>query len=324
MRVISCAVDEALDGRPLRDVLARQLRVSQHLVRRAKRTGDGGPSGITLDGRPAHTDVVVHAGQTVGIAVDDESLGAGAQDGHAIAAEEGPLDILYEDDDIVVANKPAGTAVHPCPGYWEHTLGNFLVWHLRAEGKGLSLHAAHRLDVGTSGAVVFACNAYAHDRLQRQLHTGAFRRDYLALCAGDPGEGVADTPVGRVRKGPRAWDVDPDGQARESKRAVTRYRSLGTRAWGEAGVHLLSLVLLTLETGRTHQIRAHMSWLGHPLLGDTAYGGPGPAEGCPMDRPALHSWRVSLEHPVSGERLELEASLPADMREMWPQGLPSM
>lgn len=349
MRVLACTVDEALDGRPLREVLARQLHVSRHLVRRAKRTGDGGPSGITLDGRPAHTDAVVRAGQTVAIAVDDASLGAGPQDGHAVAAEEGPLDILYEDDDIVAVNKPAGTAVHPCAGYWEHTLGNYLVWHLREEGKGLGLHAAHRLDVGTSGVVVFAVNSFAHDRLQRQLHTGAFRREYLALCEGgleDAGEdgaaggagaaapeagggasaaaagawGTVDVPIGRVRRGPRAWDADPGGADPARKRAVTHYRVLGR---AEAGPLPCSLVLLELETGRTHQIRAHMAYLGHPLLGDAVYGGPGP-EACPLDRPALHSWRVSLAHPVTGERLELEAPLPDDMRRAWPGDMPTM
>ena len=368
---MTCRVAPAFDGQPLWCVLEQQLRVSQHGIRRAKRT----QGTILLDGMPARTNMPARAGQEVGIAVDDATLLPEELDAPSVTPEApgpGMLDVVYEDDDLLVLNKPAGLAVHPCAGYRTHTLGNYVVWYLRERGRGLALHPVHRLDVGTSGLVVFTTTGYAQDRLQTQLHTGAFQRDYLALCAGefedgDTGTGVAadtgakpgadapddrpaarawatvDVPIGRVRRGPRAWDVDPVGEhespAGESKRAVTHYRVLGCHRDGgcSEASQARSLVHLRLETGRTHQIRAHMTWLGHPLLGDAVYGReaytrpreawseeeraqavqPFPAW-CPLERVALHSWRLAIAHPFTGERLDLEAPLPRDLRELWP------
>ena len=332
MRFVRWTVDESCDGMPLWFVLERRLGVSDIGVRRAKRV----PGAITLDGAPTRTNIDVRAGQTVGIAIDDETLGTAGVEGTqgipgagGVEPQDGPLGIVYEDEDIVVLDKPADLVVHPCSGRRDGTLGNFLLGHFRATGRGCGLHPVHRLDQGTTGLIVFATSGYAQARLQAQLERGEFSRTYLAVCTGELGDAgfgdgngstdgtdgapfaTIEAPIGRVGYGPLSWAVDEQG-----KRAVTHYRVLGEASSAEGP---LSLVELWLETGRTHQIRVHMTHIGHPLLGDAAYGRPSALIG----RAALHSWRLRLTQPVTGEPIELEAPLPEDMAGLmdgWERG----
>jgi len=208
------------------------------------------------------------------------------------------LDVRFEDEHLLVVNKPAPLASIPSslvPG--EPTLAAGLLYHL---GEGSALHLVNRLDRGTTGLAAAAKTAYVHELLRRRLHTGAFHRTYLAVCEGRlrPPEGKIDLPLGPKPGSLIEQMVRPDG-----KSAVTRYKTL------EAGEGF-SLLKLELETGRTHQILVHLAHLGHPLLGDFLYGRECRTPG----RPALHSAHLSLLHPLTGARLELDAPLPADLR----------
>lgn len=333
-RYVACAVDGGCDGYPLWRVLKERLGMSRAMVRRAKAL----PFGLLLDGAPSHTTAEVRAGQIVEANVADAPLAPGERP--CVEPQPGPLDVVFEDDDLLVVDKPAGQVVHPCPGHRTATLGNFAMHHLLSTGSApvSRLYPVHRLDLGTSGLLVYAKNAYAHGRLQASLHAGAeggltggagaengvpgCGRLYLALCEGVFGReaGVVDAPIARVDEESIRRAVDARG-----KRAVTHYRVLGTVPGAGSGTGLdagpdrrpCSLVALRLETGRTHQIRVHMAHIGHPLLGDALYGG---AEGR-IGRPALHSWRTRLVQPVTGERLLLEAPIARDMAELAGEGL---
>lgn len=272
------------------DTLLRQtLRCSSAVIRTAKRY----PDGILLDGGHATTAQTALPGQVLSILVADREDGG-------LAAAEGPVDIVYEDEDILIVNKAAGVAVHPGPGHYDDTLGNFLTDYYKKQGIPFAFRPAHRLDRNTSGLMVVARHAHAQERLKGQLHTGDFCREYLAVCRGVPeqGSGVIDQPIGRVDGSVLKREVRPDGN-----RAVTRYEVLSTNEGR-------SLVRLELETGRTHQIRVHMAWLGHPLIGDFLYGVEEPEL---IGRTALHSWKLRLKQPLTGERLEWTAPPPEDM-----------
>lgn len=271
------------------DLLRQELRCSSGVIRTAK----GYPDGILLSGVHVKTSDVAQPGQVLSILV------ANREQGDLVPAP-GPLNIVYQDDDILVVNKDAGVASHPGPGHHDDTLGNFLTDYYKKQGVPYVYRPAHRLDRNTSGLMVVALHAHAQERLKEQLHTGDFRRVYLAVCQGVPEqeEGVIDQPIGRADGSVLKRQVRPDGD-----RAVTRYKIMST----ENG---RSLVRLELETGRTHQIRVHMSWLGHPLVGDFLYG---VEDKTLIGRTALHSWRLSLTQPLTGQRLELEAPLPEDM-----------
>ena len=216
----------------------------------------------------------------------------------------GPLDLIWEDEDVVVVNKPPGLLVHPSHGHFADTLGNFLMYHYQQTGQDCDFHPVHRLDKGTSGLLVVAKHPHAQEQLKQQLHTEAFRRVYLAICDGQPPapSGTVDAPIG-LAPDSRARAVCPDGQS-----ARTHYRVL--QSW-EGG----SLVELQLDTGRTHQIRVHMAHLGCPLTGDFLYGTEQPEK---IARPALHSHQLSFTHPITGEHLAFTQPLPEDMAALLP------
>ena len=295
--MVSCIVDGAHDGARVYDVLRMQLGVSDGCVRRAKHV----PGGIQLDGAPERANAPVCAGQQVALAIDAPGMPGSFTD---MAPQEGPMEAVYCDDDVLVVDKPAGLVIYPSPGHPDGTLANRVVAWLLAQGRRCGVHAVQRLDAGTSGLVVFALHSFAKERMAAQLHTEAFVREYVAVCEGwlEPDAGFVDVPVGLLSCSPNVFGATPEG-----KPAVTRFQVVerGRTPAGEP----CSLVRLRLETGRTHQIRIHMAHVGHPLLGDDAYGR---ASGF-IARPALHSQRVSFAHPVTGERVSCEAPLPRDI-----------
>ena len=327
-RRLAHTVRPPFDGETVLAVLRRAMLVSDATARRAKVVEDG----IMLEGVRCKTNEVVRSGQVVSIVIDD----ATAEPGDAVKAEPGSLSIIYEDEDLLIVDKPAGLVVHPGPGHESATLCNFVAHHLKSAGSAGTARPVQRLDRTTSGLMVFAKNAHVQDRLQRQMHTRCFERTYLAICAGSPQpeSGAIDAPIARISRGPSVFAVREDG-----KRAVTHYETLArwrpkrlgcangpetahaprfTRG-SEAGsasqaAHepaTLSLVKLDLETGRTHQIRLHMRHIGRPLLGDEAYGEPSTV----IDRAALHSWRLRMTHPLTGASIELTCAPPQDMKD---------
>ena len=211
---------------------------------------------------------------------------------------EGPLDIVYEDADLMILNKPAGLAVHPSPGHYDgDTLGNRVVWHLARGGEAPTFRAINRLDRGTSGLMTCAKNKLAAQRLEEQLAQKGIRRTYHAVCEGTslPEHGVIDLPIGRAEGRGIQRQVRADGQ-----RAVTHYRVLAEQ-------NGRTLLAIQLDTGRTHQIRVHFSHLGHPLCGDFMYGRELPG----IAGFALHSCAITLTQPTTGRALAFSAPDPA-------------
>lgn len=293
-RRIELTVTAEQAGQKVDYLLRRVLGLSGSVIRHFKRV----ERGITLDGTAVFTNVLVREGQLLSVQVGDEVRKS------EIPPIPGPLEILYEDADLVVVSKAPGVPSHPGPGHWDDTLGNFLLAHYDAHGETLTdFHPAHRLDKGTSGLMVVAKHGHAQEMLKKQLHSADFRRIYLAVCEGtpSPSTGVIDAPLGPVDTSKVEQEVRPDG-----KTARTHYEVL-------KAVNGRSLLRLELETGRTHQIRVHMAHLGHPLTGDFLYGTENKDL---IARPALHSSELSFRHPISGEILQFSAALPEDMQKL--------
>ena len=224
-----------------------------------------------------------------------------------------PLSILYEDADLVVVDKPAGMVVHPAAGHASGTLVNALLHHVKdLSGIGGELRPGivHRLDRGTSGVMVVAKHDKAHTELARQFHDREVEKEYVALVWGVVQAGRRiDTPIGR----------DPHDRQKMSARA-RRARSAVTRITYARHFRGVTLVHVAIATGRTHQIRVHLGAIGHPLVGDSVYGGgrkrvPGDLRAVArLQRPFLHSSRIAFAHPGDGRRLEFTAPLPPDLQ----------
>ena len=300
-RYLTVTITPELAGLEVSTLLRRHLGLSGAVLRRVKWLDDG----ITLDGVRVNVRVRAEAGQTLSVRLTDPLRWASAGF-PGVVPVEGPLDIVYEDQDLIVVNKAPGVLVHPGHGHFDDTLGNFLMYHYKMSGDESGFHPVHRLDKGTSGLMVAAKHAHAQERLKNQLHTGDFRRVYLAVFDGVPPEpaGVIDAPIGPAEGSLTAREVRPGG-----KPARTYYQV--AEAWDSR-----ALVELELATGRTHQIRVHMAHLGCPLTGDFLYG---TENNDLIRRPALHSARLALTHLVTGERLNFSIPLPADMAALIPK-----
>lgn len=296
-RYLTLTITPELAGTEVNTLLRRQLGLSGTVLRRVKWLEDG----ITLDGVRVNVRVRAGEGQTLAVRLTDPAPSSG------VVPAPGPLDIVYEDGDLAVVNKAPGVLVHPGHGHFDDTLGNFLMYHYKQVGDESDFHPVHRLDKGTSGLLVAAKHPHAQEKLKNQLHTGNFRRVYLAVCEGAPPQshGTVDAPIGPAEGALVRREVRPDG-----KPARTCYRTVGP-----CGPR--TLVELTLDTGRTHQIRVHMAHLGCPLTGDFLYGREDRGL---IARPALHSARLELLHPVTEERLRFAAPMPADMAALIPKG----
>ena len=221
-----------------------------------------------------------------------------------------PLQRLYEDEDIVVIDKPAGLVVHPAPGHRSGTLVNALLYHcpdLTGIGAELRPGIVHRLDKDTTGTLVVAKTAAALEHLAAQFKRRTVRKDYLALVPG-----TMPTPAGTVRLSIGRHPVDRkrmSTRSRKGREAETEWRV--RQAFPGA-----TLLELRLHTGRTHQIRVHCAAIGHPILGDPVYGRRRAGDPCRLGRQMLHALRLELDHPRTGERMAFESPLPGDMREM--------
>ena len=268
VRYLTLPISGELAGSEVNTLLRRHLGLSGTVLRRVKWLSDG----ITVDGARVNVRFRVAAGQVLSVRLSDPDSASQP------LPRPGPLDLVYEDEDLVVVNKAPGVLVHPSHGHFDDTVGNFLMARYRENREGAGFHPVHRLDKGTSGLLVVAKHPYGQEKLKSQLHTGAFRRIYLAVCDGTPypAQGVIDAPIGRAPGSLLARRVDPE-----------------------------------LDTGRTHQIRVHMAHMGCPLTGDFLYGREAPAL---ITRPALHSARLELTHPITRARLEFTAPLPEDMK----------
>lgn len=289
-RRLTIRIDDELTGLSVHHLLRYKLKLSGTLLRRIKWLEDG----ILLDGDRVTTRAVVQKGQELSVRLSDPTSKSG------IPPAALPLDIVYEDRDIIIIDKAPGMPSHPGPGHWQDSLGNALMAHWEKTDPYADFHPVHRLDKGTSGLMVVAKHPFAQDKLRESLHTGSFRREYLAVCEGIPypPEGIINAPIGRAPDSIIQRQVN----GLDCQSAVTHYKVLES--------HLShSLVSLQLETGRTHQIRVHMAHIGHPLTGDFLYG----QERQDISRPALHSHNLSIVHPVSKSEISFCSPLPSDM-----------
>lgn len=290
-RFLNFTVSEEDEGRTVDWLLRNRLELSVRQIRRAKFR----EYGIRVNGMRQRVTFLACAGDEISVCLED----AASSSDHLVPCEA-HVTVLYEDADILVVDKPAGVAVHPSPGHYGDSLENMLQYRVQKLGGKQKFRAVGRLDKDTSGAVVFALNQAAAGKLSVQREKGYFYKEYLALAEGQPKQrqGRITEPIGRQEGHLYRMEVTKDG-----KYAETFYEVLA-----EAGAY--SLLRLRLGTGRTHQIRVHMSWLGHPLLGDELYGGSTAL----MSRAALHAWRVHLRQPFTGEEICVEAPVPEDFR----------
>ncbi len=264
--------------------------LSRNQVQRLIREG-----AVLVNGTPSRVNQLVAAGDVV-------QLYRPAPVEMDVVPQDIPLDIVYEDDDICVVNKPQGLVVHPAPGHPDGTLVNALLFHfgtLSAVGGAFRPGIVHRIDRMTSGLLVVAKNDAAHLSLAEQFRDHTAGRSYVALVDGNlrEDEGTVTGPIGRHHSDRKRMAVTPEGRP-----AVTHWKVL-------ARFSSHTLLRICLETGRTHQIRVHMAYIHHPVTGDEVYGGAKKQLG--LAGQALHGYRLHLQHPTSHAALEFRAPLPA-------------
>ncbi len=271
----------------IKDLLIDELNFSVRSISKMKRDKN-----IYKNGQPAKPTSMAKPGDIIEIEINEEKAGFEGQD-LGIA-------IVYEDQDLIVADKPPFMVVHPTKSHFDGTLANAITYHIGRIGEDCRIRFVNRLDMNTSGLVVIAKNSYAHHKLSLDMGQDRVHKEYLAIVEGiiSQDSGTLDFPIYRETEDSISRVVDPRGQ-----RSITHYRVL-QRLDGA------SLVNLRLETGRTHQIRVHLSHIGHPIMGDDLYGRP---DSSLIDRQALHAYKLIFDQPRLGDRIELKSSLPKDM-----------
>lgn len=216
-----------------------------------------------------------------------------------------PFSVVYEDEDLLVIDKPAGLPVHPSINHYENTLANGVMWRCQQTGEPFPFRCINRLDAGTTGLLIIAKNMFSAAVLYSAMKKRKIKRTYLAVASGEIRKpGTVDLPIGRVSDSVIERCVDQE----HGERAVTHYEPVAVCKVPGNGSY--TMLRLQLETGRTHQIRVHMKAIGHPLAGDYLYA----PEDCSAERPLLHSRSLEFTHPVTGEQIKLTAELPEDMK----------
>lgn len=286
MRVLTYIIPPEDDGRLIKRVIRGKMGVSHRQFSDLKQR-----HGVILDGESVLANHAVRAGQTITLELIDEESGGAAWD-------EAPVDVVYEDDDLLVINKEAPLACQSSVKQPSNTLENRLAYRYR--DRSFVFRPVNRLDKGTSGLMIAAKHAHAQNLLQAQLHSDSYVREYLAVVCGrpEPDRGRIDAPIRKADGATVRREVGEGGRP-----STTEYRVL------KSGSEF-SLVRLRLLTGRTHQIRVHMAHIGHPVAGDFLYGHED--ERLP-GRFALHSCYLSVVHPETGERMEFTAPLPEEL-----------
>ena len=292
MRILTYTVTPEEDGRMVKGILRGSLQLSYTLLKSLKWRENA----ILLNGQSVHVNTIVHAGDTVSVVLSERTP---RED--LYCANAAKPDIVYEDDDLLVLNKPAGVAMHPKSGDTSApSLAAMLTNYL---GEGSVPHFVSRLDKGTSGLLIAAKSGYVHDRLRRALHSSDLRREYRAVAVGrvEPPCGIIDAPIGRAGGSIIRRCVRADGLP-----SLTEYEVLQVSG-------RFTLLRLRPQTGRTHQLRVHMAYLGHPLAGDWLYG---TEDKTLIARPALHSYELWFTQPVTGQELHFTAPIPQDMQRL--------
>ncbi|MDD4169221.1 MAG: RluA family pseudouridine synthase [Desulfotomaculaceae bacterium] len=275
------------DNQKVSHILKNHLKFSRGEIRKIKRCG-----GLMVNEQTVCLNTLVKEGDLIRVNFQEDDV-------QPVIPQDIPLDILFEDNHVLVVNKPANMLVHPLSYHVLNTLANGVMNHWQLQGHNCKFRAVSRLDKDTSGAILIAKSSYTCHQLSEQMKNGICRREYLAVVHNKItlDSGVIYFPIGRPNDHSLIFGVTALGKA-----AITHFDVIRRFTGG-------SLVKLRLETGRTHQIRVHMKHFGHPLMGDDLYGGSLDL----IHRQALHSWHLEFNHPVTKEPLQLEAPLPPDM-----------
>jgi 23S rRNA pseudouridine1911/1915/1917 synthase len=300
-------------GMTARGIARGRLGVSRRLMRKIASAGvnDGDAAfrgGVFINGRPARFVDKVSEGDVVGLLYPDESSG--------FVPQNIPIDVIYEDDDIIVVNKQPGVVVHPTKGHVDGTIANGLMRRMEERGERYKIRFVNRLDMNTSGALLVGKNSHAQSEFARQSGADGMRKLYIAVLDGAPARrcGNINLPIALEAEGLPRRVVRDDGAP-----SHTFYRVVENYSFGESDRAALALISIT--TGRTHQIRVHMAHQGCPVMGDTLYGRPAPALPCEpggepeplIERQALHAAVLRFSHPRTRAEITVAAPPPPDI-----------
>ncbi|SCJ82912.1 Ribosomal large subunit pseudouridine synthase D [uncultured Eubacterium sp.] len=282
------------EGVPVKGLLRTKFKFSSRLLTKLKYQHL-----VFLNGEEVAGWITPEIGDVLSIKLPEEKSD--------FPVEDIPIYPVFEDDDLLVLNKQPGVIVHPTKGHPSHTIANGLMKYMEDTAQMFKIRFVNRLDMDTTGLLIVAKNSHSQDNLTKQMKANAVEKRYIAVANGiiDKDAFTIDLPIGRP---------DPENVARGVMQeggfpSITHVKVLERFPKGKG----YTMVELLLETGRTHQIRVHMSHIGHPLVGDYLYGGENPWL---IERQALHAFKLSFNHPLTGERLEIEAPLPADIQEV--------
>jgi 23S rRNA pseudouridine1911/1915/1917 synthase len=287
---VSFQITSEWDGESVEIVLKKGLQISNRMLNRLTRS-----KGIKLNGRMPWLQKRVKKGDQLKVAIRPAEKSN-------LPPQPVPFEVLYEDTDLMVVEKPAGILVHPVHANQQRTLAHGIIYRWKQRGLDGIVRPVHRLDLHTSGLILIAKNSYMHQLLDHQLRQNKIKRTYLAILNKPfPNQkGIIDLPIGKSPNHPTKRIVTPDGLP-----ARTHYQVLSQNKQG-------TLVSVQLETGRTHQIRVHFAHLGYPLIGDQLYGG----ELSFIQRQALHAYRLSFTHPLTGKACSFTSSLPQELEQI--------
>lgn len=306
-------VTEQEEGWSVRAVLRQKLQLSRRLLIRLKQLDDG----IKVNGTRVYVSYIVHKGDVIEVHMPEEHS-------ETIKPEYFPIDILYEDEDLLAINKPPGRVVHPTHGHYEQTIANAVMYHWHKQGKRHRFRAVHRLDRNTSGVLLIAKNPYVHQQISLQMEQGQMKKGYIAYVHSVPfpSSGTICASIGRDPNHPHRRKVMNGGAF-----ALTHYGVIEHYKGGR-----FSKIWVRIETGRTHQIRVHMQFAGCPILGDDLYGynvaelhdknmnsrqGHDKVERNEwINRQALHAMSLQFIHPIKKQPLHLTAAIPEDLRHL--------